>query len=183
MCSNWEGNQRPFGLQPALNPLSHTTSQDGSSFFYGCGHLAAPLSLPSNLCFGFSFKRSRGFLLCFQHHLHEKEVISFLNFQSVTDTDICKITKMNHPLGCCSNIKFLWTVLNIQFLFLPCWTGSSPQADSIPGLSGLHLLRKGTLTARVVDSLEEAGSADIPSISYPKQWWTRYHTGGWYATC
>ena len=25
MCPDWESNQRPFGSQPAFNPLSHTS--------------------------------------------------------------------------------------------------------------------------------------------------------------
>ena len=25
MCPDWESNQRPFGSQPVLNPLSHTS--------------------------------------------------------------------------------------------------------------------------------------------------------------
>ena len=25
MCPDWESNQQPFGFQPALNPLSHTS--------------------------------------------------------------------------------------------------------------------------------------------------------------
>ena len=34
MCPDWESNWRPFGLQPELNPLSHT-SQDRCHFFKG----------------------------------------------------------------------------------------------------------------------------------------------------
>ena len=33
MCPDWESNQQPFGLQPALNPLSYT-SQGSGLFLY-----------------------------------------------------------------------------------------------------------------------------------------------------
>ena len=44
----------------------------GSFFVSGCGHLSTLLSWPQSLCFGFSFGRVRGLLLCLWCHLCEK---------------------------------------------------------------------------------------------------------------
>ena len=34
MCPDWESNQRPFGLQPVLNPLSYTSQGKKEHFYF-----------------------------------------------------------------------------------------------------------------------------------------------------